>query len=97
MSHRSDRINKIDRIEENIRNPHIGTNLHKSICGDECGFLDCNLAEQIEKDLHVSTSSTRLENSLRSSAALRLCVEFFKYITVWENSNTLYKVHLSTY
>ena len=70
MSHRSDRINKIDRIEENIRNPHIGTNLHKSICGDECGFVDCNLAEQIEKDLHVSTSSTRLENSLRSSVKM---------------------------
>ena len=69
-----DRIDKIDGIGD-VESPQISTNLHKSICVDECGFVDCNLSERIEKYLHVSTSSTRLENSLRSSATLRLCVE----------------------
>ena len=40
MGKGSDRIDKIGRIEENILNPHIGTYLHKSICGDECGFVE---------------------------------------------------------
>ena len=78
-----DRIDKIDGIGD-VESPQISTNLHKSICVDERGFVDCNLAEQIEKDLHVSTSSTWLENSLRSSATLRLCVEnndnIWKYV-----------------
>ena len=54
-----DRINKIDRIEEDIANPDICTNR----------FVDRNLREQVEKDLHVSTCSTRLENSLRHCAS----------------------------
>ncbi|MBQ5794914.1 MAG: hypothetical protein IIW14_02860, partial [Kiritimatiellae bacterium] len=44
-----DRINKIDRIGENIADPQIDTNLHKSICGDKCGFVDCNSGEHLHK------------------------------------------------
>jgi hypothetical protein len=45
-----DRINKIDRIGESIADPQIGTDLRKSIC----------------ENLHVSTRSTRLNNSVSS-------------------------------
>ena len=71
-----DRIDKIDGIGD-VESPQISTNLHKSICVDECGFVDCNLAERIEKDLHVSTSSTRLENSLL------LCASVLKIMTIF--------------
>jgi hypothetical protein len=49
-------------VEENVADPQIGTNLRKSICGDVCGFVDCNARE----NLHVSIRSTRLNNSVSS-------------------------------
>ena len=64
-----DRIDKIDGIGD-VESPQISTNLHKSICVDGCGFVDCNLGEQLQKALHVSACSTRLENSLRSSVKM---------------------------
>ncbi|MBO5940711.1 MAG: hypothetical protein J6R18_05915, partial [Kiritimatiellae bacterium] len=46
---RKERKEHVDvEIEEDVVNPQIGTNLHKSICGDKCGFVDYNS----DKNLH---------------------------------------------
>ena len=65
-------------IEENIADPQIGTNIHKSICENKCGFVDCNGSE----NLHVSTRSTWLN----SSPYNHLPSLFWHYLTP---SNTL--------
>jgi hypothetical protein len=64
---RKGRKERVDgEVEENVADPQIGTNLRKSICGDVCGFVDCNACE----NLHVSTRSTRLNNSVCSVSSV---------------------------
>ena len=46
-----------------VVNPQIGTDLHKSICGDKCGFVDYNCGalrttRPTNENLHVSARST---------------------------------------
>ena len=67
-----DRINKIDRIgddenPDNPVNPVKKDYQHKAICGDKCGFVDCNSGET----LHVSTRSTQLKKISAPSASPR--------------------------
>ena len=65
-----DRINKIDRIRENIADPHIGTNLHKSICGDKCGFVDCNSVEKLTQSSPSGEKETsRTSRELKTQTA----------------------------
>jgi hypothetical protein len=54
-------------IEENVANPQIGTDLHEYICGDKCGFVDCDCnngalrtTRPTNEVLHVSTRSRML-------------------------------------
>ena len=69
-----DRINKIDRIRENIADPQIGTNLHKSICGDKCGFVDCNSVEKLTQSSQ-SPQSGEKETSRTSRTSRELITQ----------------------
>ena len=70
-----DRINKIDRIlddgnPDNPVNPVKKDYQHKTICGDECGFVDCNGGEKLTQSSQ-SPQSRGVETS-RTSRELKI-------------------------